>query len=183
MLYSDEVTISSLAPYLDSTKTNVLVCGSLNTTLASNIAKTLCENPQYKTTLIGMPNWDGIRQLDKLDCNSLEVIYSTPYNFSRTDSAGYNISQSYRDKFYARPSDMVYKGYEAMYHFTHLLLDYKYDFINHLSENKYTVSNNFYIRPVTLQDASFIPAYLENQNLYFVKKVNGQVVSVTTLSH
>jgi hypothetical protein len=51
MLYNDEVTISSLAPYLDSTKTNVLICGSLNTTFASNIAKALCENPQYKTTL------------------------------------------------------------------------------------------------------------------------------------
>jgi hypothetical protein len=183
MLYNDEVTISSLAPYLDSAKTNVLVCGSLNTTLASNIAKTLCENPQYKTTLIGMPNWDGIRQLNKLDCSNLEVVYSTPYNYSRTDSTGYNISQSYHNKFYARPSDMVYKGYEAMYHFTHLLLDYKYDFINHLSENKYIVSNNFYIIPVMMQNASYVPAYLENQNLYFVKKVNGQLISITTLSH
>ena len=183
MLYNDEVTISSLAPYLDSNKTNVLICGSLNTTFASNIAKALCENPQYKTTLIGMPNWDGIRQLNKLDCNSLEVIYSTPYNYSRTDSTGYNISQYYHDKFYARPSDMVYKGYETMYHFTHLLLDYKYDFINHLSENKYIVSNNFNIRPVMMPNPSFVPAYLENQNLYFVKKVNGQVISVAALSH
>lgn len=182
-LNNDEVSIGNLAPYLDSTRPNVLVCGTLNTTLAGNIAKTLCENPQYHTTLIGMPNWDGIREFNKLDCSSLEVVYSTPYNYSRTDSIGYNISQSYHDKFYARPSDMVYKGYEAMYHFTHLLLDYKYDFINHLSEDKYTVSNNFYIRPVMMQNTSFVPAYLENQNLYFVKKVNGQVISVSLLAH
>jgi len=179
---NDEVSISSLAPYLDSTKTNVLVCGSLNTTFASSIAKALCENPQYKTTLIGMPNWDGIRQFDKLDCNSLEIVYSTPFNYSRSDSTGYNISQAYHDKFYARPSDMVYKGYETMYHFTHLLLDYQYDFINHLSDDKYTISNNFYIHPVMLTDSSFVPSYLENQNLYFVKKMNGLVVSVTALS-
>ena len=126
-----------------------------------------------------MPNWDGIRELDKLACDNLEIIYSTPYNYSRTDSSGYNITQAYRDKFYMRPSDMVYKGYEAMYHFTHLLLDYKYDFINHLSENKYIVANNFYIRPVMTPDVSYVPAYLENQNLYFIKKINGQVVSIT----
>jgi hypothetical protein len=147
------------------------------------LQKHFAKIPNTKLPLIGMPNWDGIRQLNKLDCNSLEVIYSTPYNYSRTDSTGYNISQSYRDKFYARPSDMVYKGYEAMYHFTHLLLDYKYDFINHLSENKYIVSNNFYIRPVMMSNASFVPAYLENQNLYFVKKVNGQRYPSVTLSH
>jgi hypothetical protein len=181
-LNNEEVSINNLIPYLDSTRTNVLVCGSLNPTFTGTIAKALCENPQYKTTLIGMPNWDGIRELNKLDCNSLEIIYSTPYNYSRSDSIGYNISQSYRDKFFTRPSDMVYKGYEAMYHFTHLLLDYKYDFINHLSENKYVVSNNFSIRPVMMTDTSFVPSYLENQNLYFVKKVNGLVVSVVELA-
>jgi hypothetical protein len=181
-LNNDEVSIDNLAPYIDINRTNVLVCGSLNTTLASNIAKTLCENPQYKTILIGMPNWDGIRDFNKLDCGNLEVVYSTPYNYSRSDSTGYNISQSYRDKFYARPSDMVYKGYETMYHFTHLLLDYNYDFINHLSENKYVVSNNFNIKPVMFPTTSFVPAYLENQNLYFVRKINGQVISIAALS-
>jgi len=181
-LNNDEVSIKNLTPYLDSTKTNVLVCGSLNTTFASNLAKTLCENPQYKTTLIGMPDWDGVRLLNKMDCSSLEIIYSTPYNYSRSDSIGYNISEAYRDKFFTRPSDMVYKGYEAMYHFTHLLLDYKYDFINHLSENKYVIANNFDIRPIMLQDSSFVPAYMENQNLYFVKKINGLVVSVTNFT-
>lgn len=180
---TEDASFSNLSPYLDSNKTNVIVCGSLNTTFASNIAKALCDNPQYKTTLIGMPNWDGIRELNKLDCNSLEIVYSTPFNYSRSDSTGYNISETYRNKFNTRPSDMVYKGYEAMYHFTHLLLDYKNDFINHLSDSNYTVANNFYIRPVMLQDSTFIPSYLENKNLYFVKKVNGQIVSVTPLSH
>ncbi len=182
-LNTEDVSINNLAPYLDSTRNNVLVCGSLNTAVASGIAKTLCENPQFKTTLVGMPNWDGIHQLNKPDCDNLEIVYSTPFNYSRTDSLGYNLSLTYLNKFYARPNDMVYKGYEAMYHFTHLLLDYKNDFINHLSENKYIVSNNFYIRPVMAQDSSFVPSYLENQNLYFVKKINGQVVSVSPLTH
>ena len=69
-----------------------------------------------------------------------------------------------------------------MYHFTHLLLDYNYDFINHLSENKYVVSNNFNIKPVMIPTTSFVPAYLENQNLYFVRKINGQVISIAALS-
>ncbi len=160
-----------------------MICGSLNTTLAANVVHVLCDNTQYRTTLIGMPNWDALRKLNKLDCNSLEVIYSTPYNFSRTDSIGYRISREYREKFFARPSDMVYKGYESMYHFGHLLLDYKHDFMNHMSENKYIVSNSFYIRPVILSDNAQVPAYLENQNLYFIKKINGQVVSVSNAMH
>jgi len=182
-LNSDEVSISNLAPFLDSNKANVIICGSLNTTFAGSIINALCDNPQYRVTLIGMPNWDGLRKLNTVECNSLEVIYSTPYNYSRSDSVGYRISKEYRDKFYARPSDMVYKGYEAMYHFTHLLLDYKHDFINHLSDDKYVVSNNFYIKPVVLSSTSQVPAYLENQNLYFIKKINGQVASVSNPIH
>ncbi len=180
---TNEVSIEELTPYLDSNKTNVLICGSLNTDFATSIAEALCQYPQYKTTLIGMPNWDGIHRLNKLDCSSVEIVYSSPYNFSRTDSTGYGISQTYRSKFFARPGDMVYKGYEAMYHFTHLLLDYKNEFINHLSDTKYTVANRFDIRPVIASDNPYVPAYQENQNLYFIKKVNGLAVSVSTLAN
>ena len=180
---NDDISIENLIPYLDSNKTNVLICGSLNTEFAGNIAETLCQNPQYRTVLIGMPNWDGIHHLNKLNCGNIEIIYSSPYNFSRTDSTGYHINQVYHSKFFARPSDMVYKGYEAMYHFTHLLLDYKNEFINHLSDNKYIIANNFYFSPVILPDSPFVPAYQENKNLYFIRKTNGLTVSVSKLFH
>lgn len=173
-----DFSISNLKPYLDSTKQNVLVCGSLNTVFAKDIARLLCNNPQYKTTLIGMPNWDGIKGLTD-ECESVEVVYSTPFNYSRTDSVGYPIVAAYKDKYFARPSDMVFKGYEAMYHFTNLLLTYKNELIGHLSDNRFKIANNFNIQPVTLSPDSALPDYQENKNLYFIKKLNGAIVSVS----
>ena len=84
----------------------------------------------------------------------------------------------YKEKYFARPSDMVFKGFESMYHFSHLLLQHQNDLINHLSDNSFKIANEFSIQPVKLNSQSLIPDYQENKTIYFIKKLNGSVVSV-----
>ncbi len=180
---NNDVLFTDIRPYLDSNRRNIIVCGTLNGNFATSLINALGENPQYKTTVIGMPNWDGIRKLYNQDYDNIEIVYSTPFNYTATDTAVETLTAEYRDKFFARPSDLVYKGFEAMYHYTHLITDYKNEFIGHLSDSSYRWSNHFYIQPVKLNVQSQLPDYLENKNLYFIKKMKGEIISVVRLKN
>ncbi len=176
-----DVQFDKLETYLDSTRPNTIICGSMDDKFVLSLVKAIGENPQYKATLIGMPNWDGMRKIYNNSYDNISIVYSTPFNYSATDSSVLNITAKYKEKFFARPSDMVYKGFEAMYHNTHMVLNYGSQYISHASDTSYTWKNHFVLEPVALSAQSQVPDYLENKNLYFIKKNGQTVVSVTQL--
>lgn len=178
---SNDAGFDYLKPYLDSTKPNTIICGSMDNNFVLSLVKAIGANPQYKTTLIGMPNWDGMRKIYNNDFENIDIVYSTPFNYSPTDSSVQKLTAKYKAKFFARPSDMVYKGFEAMYHNAHLIADYGSQYISHASDTSYNWKNRFALAPVILNAQSQVPDYLENKNLYFIKKNGQNVVSVTQL--
>ena len=171
---TDEFTPDEVTANLDSMKTNILVSGTLNETFGSNLVKTVSSSKKYRAVIMGMPTWDGIKEIGK----EAEIIYSTPYNLSRTDKLSRQLTDKYKVKYSGRPSDMVFKGFESMYHFTKLLLKHRDGLINHLSDKEYKLFNDFDIQPVRTNKASILPDYLENKKLYFIRKVDGQIKSV-----
>lgn len=175
---AENFTPEQLLPMLDSTKQNVIVCGTLSESFGTTLAKTMNSNGSYRTTIIGMPTWDGSKLLSATDITKPELVYSTPFNYTRNDKLSANIIKNYRTKFNGRPSDMVFKGFETVYHFTKLYLQHTNDFINHLSDNDFTLVNDYEFLPVQLSPQSFVPDYLENKKLYFIKKQAGVVKSV-----
>ncbi|WP_147313858.1 type 1 periplasmic-binding domain-containing protein [Deminuibacter soli] len=177
----DNFTAEQLLPFLDSTKQNIIFCGSLNEAFGTNLLNILCNAPAYKATAIGMPTWDGLKAVANSNCKQVEIVYSTPFNFSRTDKTGASLSKQYRAKFMNRPSDMVFKGFESMYHFSKLMLQHRSDFINHLSDSTAHIATDFNIEPARLTNTSFVPDYLENKKLYFIKVQAGSIKSTTTL--
>jgi len=166
---ADQKLISSL----DSNTENTIICGSLNETYAAKLVKNLASNGSYSCTAMGMPTWDGIKELDGSACNGVNIIYSTPYNFIRTQPLAIKLTKQYTDKLNGRPSDMFFKGYESMFHFGSLLLDYPNTLIDHLSDKKYKLFNEFDIQPITDKDGNI--QYLENKKLFFIKKLNGSI--------
>jgi len=170
----DEFAPELLTTNLDSTKKNILVCGTLDETFGINLVREISSSKNYKAVIMGMPTWDGIKDLGK----ETEIIYSTPYNLSRTDKLCQQLSDKYKARYSGRPSDMFFKGFESMYHFTKLLLKYKSELINNLSAKDYKLFNEFDIQPVKSNKESLLPDYLENKKLYFIRKVDGQVKSV-----
>ena len=77
---------------------------------------------------------------------------------------------------------MVFRGYETTLHFGQLLSAHKGQLDGSIGERKFKVFNDFDIQPVFTKT---IPSravthlqYLENKKLYFIKKVNGNVVAV-----
>ena len=120
-----------------------------------------------------MPTWDAIKDLGK----GTEIIYSTPYNYNRTDKLAQYINQSYRNKVAGRPSDMVFKGFEAMYHFGKLLIKHQNNLASQLSDNSFKLFNEFDFVPVKNKGEN-LPAYLENKRIYFIKKTDGVIKSI-----
>ena len=90
---------------------------------------------RYQTVLMGMPTWNGMAGTTGSDAENIQIVITTPYNYLPGATIilmllPTNIKLSY----YSRPSDMVFKGYETMYHFTKLLLAYPDTFINRVSD-------------------------------------------------
>jgi hypothetical protein len=82
---------------------------------------------------------------------------------------------------------MVYRGFETILHFGQLLEANKGKLDGNIGIRKFKVFNDFDIQPVfTNKDTgtqvtatgTITLQYLENKKLYFIKKVNGNVVAV-----
>lgn len=179
VLLPDFFTTEQLIPLLDSTRQNVIICGSLDETFGSNLIKTFDQlSPGYILTAIGMPTWDGLKSVMNAANPSLDIVYSTPYNYQRTDKTIAAITNTYKTKFYGRPSDMVFKGFETMYYFSNLLFKYNNDLLNNLSDASHKISGNFQFEPVRLTDSAQVPDYIENRKLFFIHITQGKITSV-----
>jgi hypothetical protein len=164
---------------LDSTRNNVVFVASPLESFGLDVVRTLSLNESYRCTAIGMPTWDGIKELNGKDCQNVEVVYSTPFLFnSNNHELSNEVVKTYREKYYSRPSDMVYKGYETTYHFGKLLTKYRANLINNLSDKQYTLFNQCDIQPIKLKSGNPKPDYLENRKLYFIKKQQGIVKNI-----
>ncbi len=172
----DLLSTEQLIPLLDSNKQNVVICGSLDENFGANLVKALDQLPaSYQVVAAGMPTWDGLKPLLNTTNENLDIVYSTPYNYQRTDKTISAIISAYKSKFYARPSDMVFKGYETTYYFSSLLLNHKNELLNNLSDETHKISGNFDFEPVRLSDTAQIPDYLENRKLFFIHLSLGKI--------
>jgi hypothetical protein len=174
-----------LFPGLDSNVKSIFLFGSLD----ENFGKTLCMklallNKSYPMKIIGMPTWDAINDFNQPAYADLEVYYTSPFYINPADSLVISIQQNYKSRFYSRPSDMVYRGYETILHFGQLLILQKGKLDGSIGERKFKIFNDFDIQPVFTNTTGTTPAsqaltlqYLENRKLYVIKKVNGTVVA------
>jgi hypothetical protein len=165
----DSIAFADIVPYLDSTKQNILLCGSLKENFGYSIVKMLNDNPAYKATIIGMPTWDGEKSLN---VPNVEIIYASPYYFNSNEKLLKQLTGAYKQKYLGRPSDQFFKGYETMLYF-----------INSLLFQTSPAFNTFKIMPVYNADNKSQVDYLENKNLYFFRKQNGQIKSAKPNSY
>lgn len=179
---SDVFTIENLQNVLDSNRQNIVICGSVNEAFGIKLVNILQSNKKYSAIAIGMPTWDGLKDLNKplIDETNkgIEIVYSTPYYFSRNTSLVKHLASKYKETFFARASDWFYKGFETMYYFSNTLTKNKGLIFNHLTDKDFTIFNEFEIEQVLPNKDAVLPNYWENKKLYFFKKQNGITKSV-----
>lgn len=92
-----------IASKLDSTKRNVCISGTLDETFGLKLAQELATiNKTYPVRLIGMPTWERIN-FNRV--NDLEVIYTTPFYYTRTNPLEKNLSETYENNVGSKASD------------------------------------------------------------------------------
>lgn len=170
---SDSLTETNIFNGMDSSKINMVLCGSLHEGFGAHLVKAIAANKLYKCLIIGMPTWDAIKEIGK----DADIIYTTPFNYIRTEKIGQQIELNYRNKYAGRPSDMVHKGFESLYHFSNLLIKYHPNLIQYLSDKSFKLFNEFDFQPSRSKTDGRVD-YLENKKIYFVRKMNGQLKSV-----
>ena len=171
---TDSFSVHDITDHLDSNKQNIVICGSLNEEFGTGVTKILGGARNFRTVTVGMPTWDGLKDISK----DIDIIYTTPYNFYKNDKLVMELSMKYKAKYAGRPGDMFFKGFEAMYHFSKLLVKHKATLINKLSDKDFKLFNDFDIQPVRSVKDSSLPDYLENKKLYFIRKTDGMLKSV-----
>jgi hypothetical protein len=179
VVLSDNFSDTDVISHLSNSSQNIIVCGSLLEGFGKDLVKTLNDKGlTYASVVIGMPTWSGMSGITGTDSENLQIIITSPYNYLNKKPALENIETNYKTLYYTRPSDMVLKGYETMYHFSKLLITYPGTFINNSSDSSYKISNDYNFQPVRLLPTSFVPDYLENKKIYFIKISNGRLQSI-----
>jgi len=133
----DSFDATALTPYLDSTNQTICISGSLDDGFGTRLCQQLAFlNKTYRTTIIGMPTWDNT-DFTQPGFAGEEIIYSTPFYLNPLDSLVKQIDQNFRTRFYSRPSDMVFRGYESTYRFGKLLLLHGKNLSGSIGEKKF----------------------------------------------
>jgi hypothetical protein len=182
----NNVDLRVLIPSMDSNLKTVVLVGSLD----ENFGKAVCAklaplSKSYPMKVLGMPTWDAITDFNAPAYADLEIYYTTPFYINPADSLAISIQQYFKTRFYSRPSDMVYRGYETILHFSQILEANRGRVDGSIGIRKFKIFNDFDIQPVftnkengNLSSGTITLQYLENKKLYYVKKVNGNVVAV-----
>lgn len=174
----DSFTVRQLTAHLDSNRQFLCIAGSLNESFGKRLVQQLASiNKTYPVTVMGMPTWDGIRDFNKPEYKDLEIIYGTPFYNAKTDKVSTGITNYFNTVMYARPTDMVFRGYEVTWKYVNLLLQYGRDLSSNLTNKQYKVFTDFDIQPV-LNSQTMTLDYFENKKLYFLKWQNGVIKAV-----
>ena len=175
----DSFRVSQLQYYLDSTRQTICIAGSLNESFGKRLAQQLASiNQDYPVKLMGMPTWDAIKDFNKPEYKDLEIIYCTPFYNARMDKVTTSITNHFNNVMYARPSDMVMRGYEAAWRFGKMLVKYGPDINSNITRREFNVFRDFDIQPVMLNSENLTLDYFENKKLYFLKIQNGVIKAV-----
>lgn len=173
---NDNFTSDQIRPFLDSNKNNLVIACSLDENFTKQLAGRLAFMDEiYPLQLLGMPTLDAIKDFEKKEYKGLEIVYSTPFYNAKTDKISISLTNHFKNNFYSRPSDMVFRGYETLLRFGKLLLEKGPNLVSSIGEKKYRVFTDYDIQPVFSNKQSPTFDYFENKKLYFVRMVDGVI--------
>lgn len=164
--------------HLNSDRPTVCIAGSLDINFGEQLTQHLSQlSNEYPALLFGMPTWWDVTDFTKPEYKGVEVMYTTPFYLAPTHPLSVKIIENFKMRFYSRPTDMVFRGFETLYHFAHLLHLNGKNIGSALSDKRFTVFTQFDIQPVLDPKANTLD-YFENKKIYFIKKVDGVITGV-----
>jgi hypothetical protein len=174
VMLKDSFDTAVIEALLDSTRVNTLIAGTLDENYGKRLAS-ICANlsKKYQVNLIGMPNWDGIKDFSKQEYKNVAIYYSTSFYNDETDKWSITVKNVFKERTNGTAMDMVFKGFESTYYFLSLFVNNKASFFNNLGNKQPKIFTDYEIKPVRLTTKSITPDYYENKKVYIIKKLNG----------
>lgn len=173
----DSFNAETLKKYVDTTKQNVFIAGSLDEQFGKKLVTQFSLLPKAgkRISIIGMPTWENIRDFNKSEYRDLDIYYSTSFFTTGGDKVSEQLTSYYNANFYVKPSDMVLRGYEATWKFIKLLLKSGNDLPSNLSSKSFSVFRDTDIQPAINTTTGALD-YFENKKLYFLKWQDGMLI-------
>jgi len=166
--------MEDLAPYLDTTKTNVLIAGSLDDNFAIQFARAIATYPKKGIIqVIGMPGWDGMKEIQGKSYAGIPIYFTTPFNIPSGHQWATQVDEKIKSITGVKPSISMLKGFELTYYFVNILSKYGEIRIDAPEAKPFKVLNDFDFRPVRWAPMSAVPDYYENKRIYFIRRLNG----------
>jgi ABC-type branched-subunit amino acid transport system substrate-binding protein len=173
VILPDAMTPQDLAVKLDSSRENVIIAGSVDENFGRNLAvAALGNSTTFAITMVGMPTWEGIKDLQKNEFKTLPIIYSNSF-FNDGAPWSRSFEEAYKRKTFSTPTDLAYKGFELTWYFSGLLNKYDTSFMQHLNENSLNILTDYDFKPIQWSKTSSRPDYYENKRVYIIKRLNG----------
>lgn len=169
-----EFKIEDMVPFLDTTKTNVLIAGSLDDKFVLQFAKAISAYPKKGIIqVIGMPGWDGMKEIQGKNYAGIPIYFTTSFNIPSGHQWATQVEEKVKSITGVKPSISLIKGFELTYYFVNILSKYG-EIKPDIPEAKpFKVLNDFDFRPVKWAPMSATPDYYENKRIYFIRRLNG----------
>lgn len=176
---TDSFSLVQLRRHLDTISQTLCIAGSLDEEFGKRLVMQLAtlKKQGYKASVMGMPTWDGIRDFNKTEYKGIEITYSTPFYHPKIDKVSQSITGHFNKNMFARPSDMVFRGYEVTWKYAKLLMQFGEDLSSNLGNKQHRVFTDFDVQPVLNRQNKSLD-YFENKKLYFLKWQDGVMKGV-----
>jgi hypothetical protein len=170
----DEAYLTNL---LDSTKKNVLICGSLDEKFSTKLIKAAAGQSKYEIILYGMPSWETISETDNKSNPNLKVLYTTSF-YNTRKQAEKKFEERFIRKTNSKPSDYAFKAYESTLYFSRLLMRHGSNINSHLGDTEEVIFTPYLIKPVYSQSSATV-LFRENKNVHIIQHEKGVKTEVT----
>jgi ABC-type branched-subunit amino acid transport system substrate-binding protein len=179
VVLNDVMTPENLLAKMDTARENVIITGSLDETFGKNLLNAAAlAAKKAPLTLVGMPTWEGIKELGKREYKNLPIIHSTSFFIPPGTGWTAKCERDYRKRTYSKPTDLVFKGYETTWKFVNLLLKYDTTLLQHLDDKSFNLLTESDFKPIQWSKTSTGPDYYENKRVFLIKKLNGVATRV-----
>ncbi|MEZ5045754.1 MAG: ABC transporter substrate-binding protein [Chitinophagaceae bacterium] len=171
-LKGDNIDWNVINKFVDSTYATTIVLGTLDANLTYKLLKDLQAHAKsLRLKVYCMPTAEAIKALKSTEeFPDLSIYYTTSYIIDKITPASMYIQRQYKNYMGGNPPDVVYKGFESIYFFTHLMKRYGVPFNEKFKDNSFTFITPYKI--VAVKEKNNYMFY-ENKFLYLVRYENG----------
>lgn len=175
---SDLPTIQELSQLIDTTKTNVFIAGSLDDKFGSSLVAAM--NSYSKKGLlnvVGMPNWENLKEIQVSKFAGLPIYFSSPFYISPTNSWAKEMDDLFKNNIYTKASLSAFKGFELTYYFASVFSKHGRVYVEDPADILFTPLNDLAFKAVKTKGPEGPVDYFENKKLYLLRRLNGIIIS------